>query len=65
MITLTILDDEYIDRPKLTEPKKPFEYIVLPPIKRCRYKNQLFPYKCFVMLQVPSSLSEVTVQTTC
>ena len=31
MIPLTFLDDEYIDRPKLTEQKKPFEYIVPPP----------------------------------
>ena len=31
MIPLTFLYDEYIDRPKLTEQKKPFEYIVPPP----------------------------------
>ena len=31
MIPLTFLYDEYIDRPKLSEQKKPFEYIVLPP----------------------------------
>ena len=30
MIPLTILHDEYIDRPKLTEQKNPFEYIVSP-----------------------------------
>ena len=30
MIPLTFLYDEYIDRPKLTEQKKPFEYIVPP-----------------------------------
>ena len=28
MIQLTILYDEYIDRPKLTEQKNPFEHIV-------------------------------------
>ena len=28
MIPLTILYDEYIDRPKLTEQKNPMEYIV-------------------------------------
>ena len=31
MIPLSFLDDEYIDRPKLTEQKNPFEYIVPPP----------------------------------
>ena len=33
MIPLTILYDDYIDRRKLTEQKKPFEYIVPPPLK--------------------------------
>ena len=37
MIPVSTLYDEYIDRPKLTEPKKkPFEYIVPPPLKRGR-----------------------------
>ena len=31
MILLAFLYDEYIVRPKLSEQKKPFEYIVLPP----------------------------------
>ena len=31
MIPLIFLCDEYIDRPKLTEQKNPFEYIVPPP----------------------------------
>ena len=31
MMLLTILHDEYIDRPKLTEQKNPFQYIVPPP----------------------------------
>ena len=31
MIALTFLRDEYIDRPKLTELKKSFEYIIPPP----------------------------------
>ena len=31
MIPVSALYDEYIDRPKLTEQKKPFEYIVPPP----------------------------------
>ena len=30
MIPLTILYDDYIDRPKLSEQKNPFEYIVPP-----------------------------------
>ena len=30
MIPFTIHYDEFIDRPKLTEQKKPFEYIVTP-----------------------------------
>ena len=32
MIPLTFLYNEYIDRPKFTEQKNPFEYIVPPPI---------------------------------
>ena len=43
IFTTTTLYDEYIDRPKLTEQKNPFEYIVLPPppppIKRGRNKK--------------------------
>ena len=31
MIPLTFLCDEYIDRPKLSEQKKTFEFIVPPP----------------------------------
>ena len=31
MIPLTFLYDEYIDRPKLTDQKNPFKYIVPPP----------------------------------
>ena len=31
MIPVSTLYDEYIDRPKLTEQKKPVEYIVPPP----------------------------------
>ena len=31
MIPVSTLYDEYIDRPKLTEQKNPFEYIVPPP----------------------------------
>ena len=31
MIPLTFLYDEYIDRPKLTAQKTPFEHIVPPP----------------------------------
>ena len=31
MLSLTTLYDEYIDRPKLSEQRKPFEYIVPPP----------------------------------
>ena len=31
MIPVSTLSDEYIDRPKLSEQKKPFEHIVPPP----------------------------------
>ena len=31
MIPVTFLYDEHIDRPKLSEQKNPFEYIVPPP----------------------------------
>ena len=31
MIPFTFLYDEYIDRPKLTEQKNPFDFIVSPP----------------------------------
>ena len=42
MIPVSTLYDEYIDRPKLTEQKKPVEYIVPPPtLKRGRNKKQL------------------------
>ena len=41
MIPLTFLCDEYIDRPKLTEQKNPFEYIVPPPPHKWgRNKNE-------------------------
>ena len=33
MIPITTLYDEYINGPKLTEHKNPFEYIVPPPLK--------------------------------
>ena len=33
MIPLTFLYEEYIDRPKLSEQKNPFEYIVPPPAR--------------------------------
>ena len=33
MIPLTTLYDDYIDRPKLSEQKNPFEYLVPPPLK--------------------------------
>ena len=34
MIPVPTLYDEYIDRPKLTEQKNPFEYVVPPPPSR-------------------------------
>ena len=43
MIPLSFLYDEYIDRPKLSEQKKPFEYIVPPPhgtIKKFRKRTK-------------------------
>ena len=39
MIPLTALYDDYIDWPKLSEQKKPFEYIVPPPLKLVGTKN--------------------------
>ena len=41
MIPVSTLYDEYIDLPKLTEQKNPFEYIVPPPppLKRGRNNN--------------------------
>ena len=33
MVSFSILYDEYIDRPKLTEQKKPFVYILPPPTR--------------------------------
>ena len=39
MIPLTFLYDEYIDRPKLTGQKKPFEYIVPSPTSGVGTKN--------------------------
>ena len=48
MIPLTCLYDEYIDSPKLSEQKKPFEYIVPPPtseVGTTRYK-----YRCAAVL---------------
>ena len=36
VIPLTFLYDEYIDRPELTEQKKPIEYIVPPPTSGVR-----------------------------
>ena len=42
MIPVSTLYDDYIDRPKLTEQKKPFEYIVPPPpLKRGRNKKSM------------------------
>ena len=44
MIPVSTLYDEYIDRPKLSEQKNPFEYIVPPPpppLKRGRKNNLL------------------------
>ena len=42
MIPLTTLYDYYIDRPKFSEQKNTFEYIV-PPLKRGRNNNQPNP----------------------
>ena len=58
MIPVTILYDECIDRPKLTEQKNPFDYTVPPPhkwgrnkkefdIKNLKYKKR----KCYKRLQ--------------
>ena len=39
MIPVSTLYDEYIDRQKLSEQKKTFDYIVPPPLKRVRNKK--------------------------
>ena len=39
---VSTLYDEYIDRPKLTEQKNPFEYIVPAPLKRGRNNKLMF-----------------------
>ena len=44
MMPVSTLYDEYIDRPKLTEQKNPFEYIVPPP-SRGAGKNMIL-YDC-------------------
>ena len=41
MIPLTFLYGEYIDRPKLSEQKNPFEYIVPPPTSGVRTTRRL------------------------
>ena len=41
MIPFTFLCDEYVDRPKLTEQKNPFEYIVPPPDKWGRNNDEI------------------------
>ena len=43
MIPLTFLYDEYIDRPKLSEQKNPFDYIVPPPISEVGKKKTNSP----------------------
>ena len=40
MVPVSILYDEYLDRPKLFEQKNPFEYIVPPP--QVGRNNELF-----------------------
>ena len=41
MIPLTALYDDFIHRPKLTEQKKTFEFIVPPPTKVGRYNKEI------------------------
>ena len=41
MIPLTTLYDEYIDRPKLTEQKNSFEFIVPTHLKRGRHNDKI------------------------
>ena len=45
MIPLTFLNDEYIDRPKLSEQKNPFEYIVPAPTSGVGTINQLSTFQ--------------------
>ena len=42
MMPLIIFYDEYIDRPKLSEQKNPFEYTVPPPPPHKRVRNKKF-----------------------
>ena len=59
MIPRTFLYDEYIGRPKFTEQKKPFEYIVPPPTSGVGTK--IVRVYGFVELNpTPESNSEIT-----
>ena len=44
MSPLTTLYDDYMDRPKLTEQKNPFEYIIPPPNKVGRNNKTVASY---------------------
>ena len=41
MLPLRILYDAFIDRPKITEQKKPFEYIIPPPLNGSEQLSKL------------------------
>ena len=49
MIPLTYLYGEYIDRPKLSEQKKPFNYIVPPPRSGVG-KNRVFSVSDWIVV---------------
>ena len=52
MIPLTFLYDEYIDRPKLTEQKNPFEYIVPPPTSGSEQKSKYIIFNIKIHFRV-------------
>ena len=56
MIPVSTMGDEYIDRPKLTEQKKPFEYIVPTPQEGSEQKHIEFSEMLVMMLTVRGSV---------
>ena len=59
MIPVSTLYGEYIDRPKLTEQKNPFEYIVPPP---SRGSEQLSTFSSEILRKRKGSHHDSTVQ---
>ena len=65
MIPVSTLYDEYIDRPKLTEQKNPFEYIVPSPLKRGRNNQKSIDSKleCFFYSPISSHHNTIAMLT--